>query len=63
MPKLKKPSTPVVNGTNVSVDAVPGATKYKLYKIVYRLGTKFLLADGKMFLTKDNKLFQTARNV
>lgn len=33
MSNMMKPSTPVVSGTNLSVDSVDGATSYKAYSV------------------------------
>lgn len=62
MSELTKPSTPIVNGAQISVEPVTGAVRYNLYKIVYRLASNFVLADGSIIQTSDNKIFEVAEN-
>lgn len=52
---LDKPSTPIINGSTITINAVPGAVKYNLYKIKYIIGG-VIMSDGKLLLTSDNKV-------
>ncbi len=61
MSELNKPSTPVVVGTTVSTDTVPGAVQYALYKVRYVYAEDavqpYVLADGRVFATNDGETF------
>ena len=62
MASLNKPSTPIINDDMLSVDPVPGAVQYALYKVRYIAtddnGQKYILADGKIIVTDDEKEFR-----
>lgn len=54
----QKPSLPSVNNTSISVDIVPNAAQYILYRVRYVLSTNFLFSDGSMLKMSDGSLFE-----
>lgn len=59
----QKPSSPSVDNKNISVDVVPNAVQYVLYRVRYALDTNFLCLDGSLLMMRDGSIFETtARN-
>ena len=59
MAELQKPSTPIVSGKTVSVEAIAGAVKYTLYRVRYVLKTNFGLLDKRFLAASDGAIFKT----
>lgn len=56
--KSQKPSLPSVDNTNISVESVPNAIQYVLYRVRYVLEANFILSDGSMLIMSDGTMFE-----
>lgn len=57
MSNISKPSISIVGRKTISVNPVPGAKQYRLYKVIHRLVTNFTSKDKLAIVTSDNKAF------